>query len=389
MADHSGFGISDRLRSFFSSPLRFVQEGVAEAGTKGKRWIAILLTVVGLSTAGGVGVANWDQLPAETRIAIEETASQIGEQAYEIRRLFASDEEPAQVFNRADQIVDGTELRYARITGSDLTGATLRNIDLSGASVTDTRLSNASFDSGRLTGASFEGITAANLRFGPDVHAVNASIHELRGPGLIVEGSAFTFGKITESYMPGARIENADMRGVTADWVDLRNARVIGGQWTDADLTNLDLRGAGIRDANMYGVALANSAMDRTVMLDVNMDEAEWRDLRFTNGQIEGVSLRDARIYGGSFEGTTLRGIDFTGAIIDGTDFTGARIDQDQTFDRHTLLGARNLDKAVIVDAAGNALPHLMLTRDGIAEVPPEPATTTGASADQAVGPGL
>ncbi|ECU8313256.1 pentapeptide repeat-containing protein [Salmonella enterica subsp. enterica serovar Oslo] len=97
---------------------------------------------------------------------------------------------------------------------------------------------------------------------------------------------------------------------------DLRGANL-----RDANLYGADLRGANLRDANLYGADLRGANLCGANLCGANLCGA---DLRGAN--LRGANLRDADLCGANLCGANLCGANLCGADLRGADLRGANL---------------------------------------------------------------
>ncbi|ECD8555679.1 pentapeptide repeat-containing protein [Salmonella enterica subsp. enterica serovar Cotham] len=113
---------------------------------------------------------------------------------------------------------------------------------------------------------------------------------------------------ITSMHESGSR---ADLRGA-----DLRNANLYGADLRGADLRNAnlygaDLRGADLRNANLYGADLRNANLR-----GANLRGANLRNANLYGADLRGADLRNANLYGADLRNANLRGANLRGANL-------------------------------------------------------------------------
>lgn len=144
-------------------------------------------------------------------------------------------------------------------------------------------------------------------------------------PGVIPD---FTGADLSDSDLRGAvlrnsNFENADMRGAALSGADITgstfvNANVSGTDFSDSrladsDFTGANLRGAFLSDANLdrvdfTGADLYKAHLTRTSLIDANFRNADVTDAGFQTARLDGICL----------EHTILTGADLSGCAITG-----------------------------------------------------------------------
>ncbi len=151
----------------------------------------------------------------------------------------------------------------------------------------------------------------------------------------------FTGADLSDSDLRGAvlrnsNFENADMRGAALSGADLAgssfvNANVSGTDFSDSrladsDFTGANIRGAFLSDANLdrvdfTGTNLYKAHCNRTSLLDANFLHADLTEADFQMARLDGICL----------DHTNLSGADFSGSSITGASIVIPGIDVDNT----------------------------------------------------------
>lgn len=119
----------------------------------------------------------------------------------------------------------------------------------------------------------------------------------------------------------GANLKRADLTGA-----DLRGANLIGAQLSEADLTRADLRGARLTKADFYAARLFKATLDNaeaggTYFRRADMTEADCSGADLTKADMREVNLRNGTLAGASLVGADLSfaklaGVDMRDAVI-------------------------------------------------------------------------
>ena len=159
-----------------------------------------------------------------------------------------------------------------------------------------------------------------------------------------LEGIDLTGADLRDQYLPNkrliaARFLDADIRGASLLFADLRSAQMARVKAAEADLGGSNLEGADLREADLQGAVLL--------------------DCGFSSADLTGAVLRDADLRYSTMRGAILRGADLTGANLDqtdlrGTDLRSATLDRDgarlAVMDEATLLPA-GVERSEITEA--------------------------------------
>ncbi|GAB5387603.1 MAG: hypothetical protein Alpg2KO_05710 [Alphaproteobacteria bacterium] len=129
-----------------------------------------------------------------------------------------------------------------------------------------------------------------------------------------------------------------------------------------------------MRDSRDYG-SRDMSPPERGIQ-SANLEATNFTGSSFRNAVMTMVIARNADFTNCDMTNADLRNADFTGAKFEGANLTGVRIDSRTLFSEGAFEGARNIDKAVIVDFQGRAIEHARLTERGIV-MPLRPSAPT------------
>jgi len=119
----------------------------------------------------------------------------------------------------------------------------------------------------------------------------------------------------------GADFHGADLRGVTFNLTNLREA-----DFQDADLRNASLFGAKLQDADMRGADLREATLDSAVF-----DGTDLRNARLDDAFAFNTKFRDVLIEGADFTNVPLRGDALSNlcAVASGTNPSSGRATRD------------------------------------------------------------
>ena len=132
-------------------------------------------------------------------------------------------------------------------------------------------------------------------RLGRGLLALTAAL--LLGLGLAAPAvAAMDYAK---QVLIGADFHDADLRGVTFNLTNLRDADLSG-----ADLRGASLFGAKLQDADLHGADLREATLDGAVFDGTDLSNARLEDAFAFNTRFEG----DLRIEGADFTNVPLRG---------------------------------------------------------------------------------
>lgn len=144
----------------------------------------------------------------------------------------------------------------------------------------------------------------------------------------------------------GLRQSDIDLR-----FADLRRANLYGAALAGADMRYADLRGSSFGGADLSAVdlsfaslgsiSLTNADLQGARLRYVGIEDADLRDVDFRRAQLVNVSFTNVRIFRSTFAGASLSRVDFRGVDLYNTDFNRATLD-DMRFDESTTLPDRN-----------------------------------------------
>jgi uncharacterized protein YjbI with pentapeptide repeats len=143
------------------------------------------------------------------------------------------------------------------------------------------------------------------------------------GDGCILEIKVMTAEELLERYAAGerdfsgvkldrgAKLREADLRGVDLSNATLVRAKLDKANLSGANLSHTNLSGAWLEGANLSGANLGYAAMSDSILADANL----------TGAILSSTDLRDC-----SLEGANLSGADLTGTWIGRPSFKGANL---------------------------------------------------------------
>lgn len=117
--------------------------------------------------------------------------------------------------------------------------------------------------------------------------------------GLVSEAN-LSRGNLYEARLPGASLENVDLRGA-----DLRRAKL-----TSATLSEVDLRGADLSGAVLGKGLLTNVSLDGAQLAGADLRAASLTHVDFTNADLRGADLAGATLSDSDLRGARMQGAD-------------------------------------------------------------------------------
>lgn len=117
----------------------------------------------------------------------------------------------------------------------------------------------------------------------------------------------------------GANLKRADLTGA-----DLRGANLIGAQLSEADLTRADLRGARLTKADFYAARLFKATLGSAEAGGAYLRRADMTEADCSGTDLTKADLREVSFRNGTLEGASLVGADLSFAKLAGTDVRDA-----------------------------------------------------------------
>jgi len=124
-----------------------------------------------------------------------------------------------------------------------------------------------------------------------------------------------------ERNFTGVNLENADLREVDFEGVNLQKANL-----KNADLREADLEGVNLQKVNLQRSDLRLTNLRETNLWMADLHKADLRGADLTNADLEGADLEGTDLRGADLRGADLRGTDLTNASLEGTGLTGTNL---------------------------------------------------------------
>ncbi len=226
-------------------------------------------------------------------------------------------------------ILDGSDCTGANFAGTDLSGVSLRQATLSYAWLNRVRAPQIQADGADFSHANLEGIdlarasldqanfTGARLRRAvmDDASCVSANFTQadLNDASLArcdLRNSQSTAG----SQWSGANLQKAVLDDASWIGASLEGAQMDGLKALNADLSDADLRSAGIANAD-----LRKATFDRADLSHARLERSNLMEASFIHADLSHCRLEDSNLYGATFMDTTLDHTRLAGANLDGT----------------------------------------------------------------------
>lgn len=132
-----------------------------------------------------------------------------------------------------------------------------------------------------------------------DVRRRDLSSTDLVGGRL--EGSVLMFADLTNLEGRGARLKDVEVRFADAHGIDLASAEMGGSRWEhvqlrDADLSGADLRRAIFRNCSLEGVRLDDADLSEAALMSCSFDSASFHRCNLADATTVGCSFADAEL---------------------------------------------------------------------------------------------
>jgi len=203
----------------------------------------------------------------------------------------------------------------------------------------------------RLTADLQAGVTAIT-RLIPSVEAIprplDLSELNLRGAGL--DDSSIEQIELSGSDLSGARLLNAKGRGAELTQADLTEAVANNADLRDASLGGALLFGTKLDGAQLRNARLPGVRLSGAFMAEANLDGTDLSNAIGDRDTIlERAHLNGATLVGSQFRGSSLRGAQLVGAHLEGANLSGAHLEGTNLRAAH--LTGTNLTGAYLSDA--------------------------------------
>ena len=223
--------------------------------------------------------------------------------------------------------ISGASFSFSNLVGSNLSGMNLQDVALNGVGFIYTDISDTNFD-----GVDFD---------------------QVRSFGVIGVPAALPFGWVLRNgflFGQGANLSSADLSNMDFTDIDLSGVNLKAANLTNANLSGVDLTTtlivganlsqANIRDANLTMVDLTGvisaAVIGTPIGLDsswhifngflvgpgANLSTSDWSGLDLRDFELAGVNFVSANLTGSNLAGMDLTGINLTGVNLSGANLT-------------------------------------------------------------------
>lgn len=168
---------------------------------------------------------------------------------------------------------------------------------------------------------------------GNDVKSAIEAIHICR---------TYARGRLVDLDLRGANLRQIELYGISLENADLTGAILRGARLEDVNLSGAQLAGADLRDAelggdesffscrlieaNLSGAKLANAELPDSDLRDSDLSDASLAGAFCVGADLRGAGLRATDFTGADLALAKLGGADLTGAILTDTGLSGARL---------------------------------------------------------------
>lgn len=172
-------------------------------------------------------------------------------------------------------------------------------------------LYNMDFKGGNLRGALASFANLSETRF-------NAAQLE----GINLERSSLDRADLSGANLSGARLRWATLIGTRADeytdftGADLRESKLYGAQFLNADLGGADMREADLSNGFFNGANFDGANLEKAVLRNANLGAASLGGASFKKADLSGADLRSANMTSASFDRAELRGARYNSRTV-------------------------------------------------------------------------
>lgn len=225
-------------------------------------------------------------------------------------------------------LLKGADLRIADLQGAYLMGAELSNTIFWKTNLKQVNLSRANFEGANLVGANLEG----------------AILRETNLKGAQLMGTNFE----------GAILRGVNLKGAQLMGANLRLVKWREPDFSDLDMTLVDLQHTHLSEANFEGAILRNANLQNATFREVNfrkIDLSGARCKRVTlRGDLTESNLANIHAYKANFEYSNLRFCDLSQSYLGGSSLKEANL-QGTVFRHRTNLKGASLKAANLTGA--------------------------------------
>ncbi|MBT3455694.1 hypothetical protein HN446_01390 [bacterium] len=241
--------------------------------------------------------------------------------------IFGSNDLSTQTFNN-------TKMNFADLNNTKLSN--IENCDLSYSKLIDKNLSNLSFKNSILKGTNLSKSTLENCNFENCIMDNSNLSNAITKNKTNFSGVSFNYANLTgvsferknSIYNKKTTFKNAILKGSNFSGQDTKNRNVISKMdFTEADFTGAQLNYVDIRNAKIPGCNFTNAKINETIW-----GKTDLTDITLHNTEMHGADLRNTKfkklnyvdISRANIRGMNLTNFDFSNSIMNYVDATGS-----------------------------------------------------------------
>ncbi|MBD2391999.1 pentapeptide repeat-containing protein [Aphanizomenon flos-aquae NRERC-008] len=216
----------------------------------------------------------------------------------------------------------------ANLSGANLSSAILINTDLSGANLSGADLTNACLDGAILKGVIIDNNTKIDKKYYLIWRIFNEELMDRNLSGVDLTGAWLEKANLNKVNLSNGKLHEVcfsnEMDKIYT--LDRRLAtRLKGANLTEANLENVNLRGADLRDANLTEANLENANLKVADLRDAKLIRVNLRGVDLTEADLRKASLTGANLSGADLRGCRIRGSNFADVDFRNTNLTGTK----------------------------------------------------------------
>ena len=224
------------------------------------------------------------------------------------------------------------DLRKIDLTGTILRGANLSFTNLSGQDLSGKDLTGVNFHGANLENADLSNITLSKVVQYLDKpecsHPSDVFLNNVFAERCVIE--------VLQNELVRTDFSNANLKGTTIS-IESPNNFINFVDFSNADMTGIELSNISFKDCKFNGTNLKNSKMSNNVFIFCEFVGAEFNGSEFFATAYHDVSFRNAKITDAYFKSSLFIDTNFSNADLRGTTFDGELI----TFG-HNILNCKN-----------------------------------------------
>ena len=143
--------------------------------------------------------------------------------------------------------------------------------------------------------------------------------------GALLADADLEGANLTDAYLTNASLNGAVLHGANLTDANLTNASLDGANLTEANLTGANLNGAGLLNAKLVGANLNYALLHGSNLTDANLTAAKGIGANLTDANLTGANLNGAGLLNANLSYSELSGANLSGAILDGSDLSDAK----------------------------------------------------------------